>query len=271
MRIQANAEVVKLVEKGELTLEEYLNLFQVKRARDTMVEWKGWDIIQYYLYHIADDVKFDDGHAAEEPNIPPSRYYAACIYNQYVAEKGVSCFQKEVVSQAGRKIDINWLRNQFAKLAETHEGFTYDAWTDLCKLDNGRICVHELLFQMRLLWIQWLREGKGVEAGLKPNSTENGLPHAVVSRLNAFFEDYVDKRGLDRFHKNVLLRLRKKELGISWFREKLTQPLLECPHVTADEWERFLVDPSGRDMTEEREFQMHLYLSNLYRNKMGGT
>jgi len=92
-----------------------------------------------------------------------------------------------------------------------------------------------------------------------------------VSRLNAFFEDYVDKRGLDRFHKNVLLRLRKKELGISWFREKLTQPLLECPHVTADEWERFLVDPSGRDMTEEREFQMHLYLSNLYRNKMGGT
>jgi len=90
-----------------------------------------------------------------------------------------------------------------------------------------------------------------------------------VQVIEAVFTNYVKKRGLDRFHRDILLRLRRKELRLSWFKEKLTQQVYdEFQPLTEEEWEEFLVDDAGQSAKTERLFQLHLALVNLYREKV---
>lgn len=64
-----------------------------------------------------------------------------------------------------------------------------------------------------------------------------------------------------------MARLRRREIGLEWFRRWLTnkrksregEPLAEA------RWETLLKDEEGRPCTQERLFQMHLALANLYR------
>jgi len=152
------------------------------------------------------------------------------------------------------KTGDRWPRNQFAQLAESEEGFTYGYWSKLCRLDSGSIFVSELLFQMRLLWNQWIHENRmSIDLPNVPDQklTTDGLPERVEQIVEEMFDDYVTARGINRLHSEILLRLRHREIGLSWFKEKFTgqlsggvQPLSE------DEWEQFLVDEDGKSINQ---------------------
>jgi hypothetical protein len=38
-------------------------------------------------------------------------------------------------------------------------GFTYDTWKSLCVEDSGREAPYDLLFALRIIWIEWYNKG----------------------------------------------------------------------------------------------------------------
>jgi hypothetical protein len=276
LRNRVRIYLVDLARKGHLRLENYLDLFPIKKDQGVAVEWDGWDLIRFYLhhanYHLSEDLeKLSEHQISKSITISKIFYYAAQIYNAYVNENGEDRFDKEVISQMGRKIDILWLRNQFAQLAESRSGFTYGNWLDLCKLESGAFLVSELLFQMRLLWIQWLNEGRRVNDDFEVvfGDTSDGLPANIKFLIESEFNHYINERGLDRFHRDVLQRLRRKEIGLSWFREKLTKGGNDLANPLPEkEWEEFLIDDDGKNIKLDRLYQLHLFAANLYRERL---
>lgn len=262
------ASMIKMAERGELALEDYLDLFPVMGDSGITVEWDGWNLIRFYLHRTSEDFVKVEG---EYPSIPKPQqlfYYAGQIYNRYLEEKGKDRFQKEVLGQMDRRIDARWLRDQFVQLAELKEGFTYGHWSRLCKLENERLFISELLFQMRLLWIQWVHENRTSVATSKFSDEESTdeLPKRIKDLIEMIFTDYVERRGLDRLHSDILLRLRQGKIKLNWFKEKMIRPLFaDVKPLTEEEWTEFLVDNEGQVFEGERLFQLHLALANLYR------
>jgi len=270
IRNQFRASMVRMAEKGELILEDYLNLFPIKENQGITVEWWGWNLVRFYLHHTNEDFS---GIETKGRSVNKSHqqlyYYARQIYNHYLKERGKDRFQKEVLAQMTRGIGVTWLRNQFVQLAESEKGFTYSHWSKLCELEDGRVFVPELLFQMRLLWTQWIHENRASIDSLPIADWEStdALPERIKPLIEAIFIDYI-RRGLERFHRDILLRLRRKEIGLFWFKEKLTKQISEnVQPLTEEEWEHFLVDDEGQSAKTERLFQLHLALANLYRVK----
>jgi hypothetical protein len=206
-------------------------------------------------------------------------YYGAQIYNYYLSEKGRERFIREVPLQISRKISTSWLRGRFVQLAESKEGFTYGHWSNLCKLSDGRIFVAELLFELRLLWTQWIHENRdSVRAPPLVNGRSfDGLSQKLRESTEAMFRDYVNRRGSDRFHRDILLRLRKRKIGLAWLKKKLVGPVsTNIQPLSEEEWEEFMVGDEGEDGVVSKTFQLHLALANLYRencftNEQGGN
>ena len=68
-------------------------------------------------------------------------------------------FGKKVLTRFSRgDLGVSWLKRQFLRLAESCAGFTYETFVGLCKNSRGQIATGELLFQMRLLWCEWIEE-----------------------------------------------------------------------------------------------------------------
>lgn len=272
VRNQFRSSMVRLAETGELALADYLDLFPVKESAGITVEWEGWNFIRFYLHHPSENDK-PIGTTPSKVGFTqnPSLYYAGVIYNHYVKERGRQRFQRDVLGQLklGR-LGLKWLRDQFIQFAESEVGFTYGHWLKLCKLDNGRTFVSELLFQMRLLWSQWFYENRtsvGISV-LTDGKSSDGLTESIDTLIKELFTSYVEGRGLDRFHRDILLRLRRREIGLFWFKEKITKQIYEdVQSLTEQQWEDFLVDDEGQGMKSERLFQLHLALANLYRVK----
>ncbi len=126
-----------------------------------------------------------------------------------------------------------------------------------------------MLFQMRLLWTQWIFEYKILVDILPLESEElgNGMPLRVERLIDLVFHDYVNERGLDRFRRDILVRLVRKDIGLSWFKQKLTKRIFEdIQPLTEDEWNE-LVDNEGKSVKTERLFELNLIIANLYRLK----
>lgn len=278
IRDQFRASIVNMTEKGEFTLDEYLDLFPKREGNGTYVEWDGWNLIRFYLYHHNEDVIHEESatkSAAMNPDVYPIIYSASAIYNNYLHERGPDLFKKEVLNKMKLgKISSSWLANQFIKLSEMNEGFNYDIWSQLCKYED-KIYTKELLFQMRLLWTQWLSENQSsviLDGIPKYDDSNAGLPERAEDYVKMIFYDYIDRKGVDWFHRNILLRLRKGELGLYWFKKKFTSPTLDgVMSYTDDEWEKLLADDNGGSIKFERSLQLNLALSNLYRLKLKGV
>ena len=183
------------------------------------------NIIRYYLHHLGNESPSANGALAQRTStskVSMVRYYAALIFSNYIEERGNASFQSEVLDRMGhRTIGVSWLKHQFLILAEQHQYFTYAAWDRLCKNDRGELFVSELLFQMRLLWSEWVRGSSQVAAVDAEFEAGSGLPELVETLLKQAFSQYVEQRGLERFHRDVLLRVRRKEIGLAWFRRRL--------------------------------------------------
>lgn len=271
-RNQVRRLMTQLAEEGKFSHTDYLELFPLREDGPGIhVSCDGWNIIRYYLHHSDAFEPPSDGRLATATN-PDSKltmlqYYALIIFQHYQGERGLDRFRKEALGRLGRSgSGIRWLRGQFLVLGEEDSNFTYGGWEALCKNDRGQFVISELLFQMRLLWSEWIR-GEGPAAVAPTVPQKSGLPMSVERRLRTTFSQYVERRGLDRFHRDVLLRLRRRELGILWFKRQLTRKEDEGSTkgpISEDEWEDFLKDEEGRSCAEERLFQMHLVLANLY-------
>jgi len=268
---QFRALMVTMAEKGEFNIDDYVVLFPLKEGGGVTVEWGGWDLIRYYLHHTNEGfVEIEEKRQIVSPTSPYLLYYASQMFSNYIHEKGKERFKKDILAKMGRKIDISWLKTQFVKLAESKDGFTYDHWSMLCKLDDGRLYVSELLFQFRLIWEKWYRDNLSIISAPVPtcDKASNALPENVKATLDFLFADYVARRGLDRFHRDILLRLRQRELGLYWFKVKLTTKMSDALQpMTEDAWEDFLINDDGMRISNERTFQLHLYLTKLYRVK----
>lgn len=267
------SSMVEMASKGELALKDYLDLFPTRDTQGITVEWDGWNLIRYYLHHTDEEDELWEVNEtrAETKRFGSVKYYAGKFYNHYLTERGKERFQREVLAQIKQgKIGIPWLRLQFAQLAELHEGFTYAHWSKLCKLENGQLFVSELLFQMRLLWTQWICENQtsiNISTSIDGESI-NGLPERIKNLIELIFTNCVDRRGLDRFYRDILLRFHRKEIGFFWFRGKLAKQISEdIQPLTEEEWEEFLVDSEGQSIKSERLFQLHLAFANLYRTE----
>lgn len=270
-RIQIRYIIVQMAEQGKITLTEYLDLFPLNEGQGISVGWDGWNLIRFYIHHTSEEFpKMHETIPRLENVSSPVSYYAAHIYNHYLKERGKDRFEKEIMTRFDRDIKISWLKNQFVQLAEAQTGFTYEHWETLCKQDDGNLLINELLFQMRLLWCQWLREGKKLDNFTIPSiKGHNGLPEKINTILEKIFRDYIEQRGISRFYQDILVKLRKNELGITWFKKKLTGSILsEGASLTESEWENFLLDDEGNNAISERYFQLKLAFANLYRMAM---
>ncbi|MGE5632876.1 MAG: hypothetical protein ACM3TR_17550 [Caulobacteraceae bacterium] len=273
IRNQFRAAMIEMAEKGEFTLNDYLDLFPIKKDNGVSVEWDGWNLIRFYLHHLNEDIVFEE--RINKNAVPINvEYTAGAIYNSYLNEKGSDRFKREILGKMRLgKISNSWLANEFVKLSEMNEGFNYELWSQLC-IDEDKIYTKELLFQMRLLWTQWIFENRSSVALTAPkhNVPSNGLPERAENLLKMIFDDYINRRGLERFYRDILLRFHRGELGLSWFKKKLTASALDgmMPY-TDEEWEEFLIDDEGRSIKFERLLQLRLALSNLYRLKLKGA
>jgi CRISPR-associated protein Cst1 len=273
VRNQFRSLMAELAQKGKFSLNDYLGLFPLRDdVPGIQVHGDGWRLVRYYLHHV-DDSNVEITCSASSEGCPPKlallRFYGTRILQHYVQERGKDRFQSEVLNRMGRgEIGALWLRRQFTSLAEAYPGFSYGMWEHLCRNEKGDLILHELLFQMRILWSELLTQALSSGITLQDFECDSGLTTAVETHLREIFARYTEQRGLNRFHRDVLARLRRKEIGLGWFKHRITntdwkpsQPAL----FSWDEWESFVRDENGRPLARERLFQMHLLFSNLYR------
>jgi len=142
--------------------------------------------------------------------------------------------------------------------------------------ETGRLCTSEVVFQMRLLWGEWIRTGIIPQIQTPEHPKGAGLSNEAVRMLRLLYIRYTQQRGRARFQRNVLMRLRQMEIGLEWFRHELVnlgKDFAGSDLFLEPQWERFLRDEEGRLRAGERLFQMHLMLANLYRERseLGNT
>lgn len=267
----------EMARQGAFTLDDYLSLFPPNEdERGVGVRSDGWDMIRYYLHHVDDqDVPVGtlDTERLVGQRTEMIAYYAGQIFSAYAAERSIDRFESDVLQRAGMgQLGSMWLQRQFTRLAEQSPGFTYGAWEVLCMNDAGRSCLAELLFQMRLLWAEWLKNGAAPSKGMPLMQNTSGLPKSAEEALAGMLVRYVQDRGAARFRRDVLTRLQQRRIGLGWLRRQLLDRRRRRDDVALSEsdWDELLNDDSGRRAPSTRFFQMQLLLANLYRGMMQG-
>ncbi len=265
---QVKKQIAEMISTGELTFSDYLVLFANNQDSIT-VNGDAWKFISYYLYH--PDWQNPDGSQ------PPYEtaynglltYVSAILFEDQLARLGAERFKKEVIDKFTLgKITPSWLKRQFLKGAIRHEDFTYETWTALFLNEQGKESPYESLFRFRLMWSEWLRTNdmpKIVPPYTKPSPTAiTGLPADVEKTMAKIVQDYIDRRGLLRFKKDVIDQLITCEKGLHWLRTKLST--FDEAYSDDDYWEQFCLE-NGNSIANLRLFQLNLYVNNLYREQ----
>jgi hypothetical protein len=260
---------------GNFDLEKYLAIFPYSGSR-LSVSFSGWNLIRYYLGVLARNVEVeftDEDSEVATVTVTTSTsdfvsFYAYVIFDEYVRNRGRQRFEKDILNQLERgKIGVAWLRSQFLTLARKYKSFTYDDWSRLCFNEEGRWTISELLFQFRLLWCQWLRsdavEKENVVKTEPDAFVTSKLPTDIAKGLLIVFDQYILSRGLVRTGRDILEPLRRRKMGIEWFRSKLVDG--QNAMVAENKFNEFVNDPLQNLTESEKAFQMSLFLENLYR------
>ena len=263
-RMKLQGEMLQLAQKGEFVISEYLSLFGFASNESYRV---GWKTFQYCLYHR--DIKsfHVDGLRIEndQPAVPDQNlaYIALLIFNSYSSKRGAMRFERDVLSMANRgKLYPAWLKNQFLILAENHSGVDYGLWT---WLSEGN--VYDTIFQMRLMWHQWLNLSPTELSHPLRRTRETGFSEETIDALTQVVEDCISARGAERFRKDILARLRSNELGLWWFQKRLKNKLAET-----QKWDEGIFGGSS-DASERSElhFKLTLAITNAYLDKTRGV
>jgi hypothetical protein len=260
--------IVRFALAGDLTLADYLDLFpSLERQGGMEVLPEGWNILRYYL-HRSDDQVIENREVLARPAKAEDsafRYYAARIMDGYLKQAG----KKRLLTRITRaEVSPWWVKQQFVSLAESEVGFTYGAWKKIFTDQTGRLSAGEPMFQMRLLWSEWLRSGKVPKVPTPNFSDETGLPGEVVRMLTRRYEQHIQEVGRGEILTDDLARLRGMEIGLEWFHHEFIvfgRESTETDFFSEIEWERFLRGADGESRSGERSFQMRLVWANLYR------
>jgi CRISPR-associated protein Cst1 len=272
--------IVLMVAEGLITFNEYYSLFSRPSVSGIKLNYDAWKLVRYHMHHIDGDnnkpvpladLKNDSKENEQESNIQLNRviYAATALFNLYVSRKGIDKFQKDILDRiAHRKVNIIWLRNQFAKLAEQYDGFTYDDWKYLCMDEEGKESVFELLYLFRLVWTEWIYKQaipvmpEYPAATYKPPYLETDISQEQQNLVKKIADGYIDKKGLSKFEKYVLQEIRSGKKGLHWFREQFG--LLD-KDFSEDKWENLLKDKNGKSIAWQVLFQFQLLLANYFR------
>lgn len=261
--------VADMIQKGLLTYDECSSLFLDFQSQYLKIDYDAWKFLQFYFSK--DSVKFPTtlGEHVLDPNIPVQKpeyyrqlhYVAAKILEIFKEEKGAEKIPVLISSIARKDTKPAWLQMQFIKLSDKYEGFTYSDWAALCIGENGRDISWEVLTQLRLIWTDWIRRGAiPTIVQLKTNESQ-GMQDRYESLASKLVAYYLEKHGEERLRKYVFEGLRRKELGLYWFREQLSK--IDPNFNDDDYWETFLQDEGGKRVPSTRLFQLHLSIRNV--------
>jgi hypothetical protein len=265
---QVKRLIAEMVKQGKLSAMEYFQLFALPEAGAT-VSFDAWKFIQYYMRVGL----FEKSHF--EPPLPELKtdieYYASAIFSDYIESRGIERFDRDVLSQLELgHISSGWLRRRFLDESLRRPGFTYTAWKGLTLSESGWDTTRELLYRMRLFWLEWIKLGKSptypVPVEIASIRTGTDLPAEVERELMKHLEDYVTEKGIKRFKQNIIDGIFRGDTDLYWFRGSLSPSV---PELREEEgWERFLADYEGNPIRRLRLFQMQLITTNFYREKI---
>ena len=148
-----------MAETGELCFDDYAQLFSEISRHPIKVDWKGWDLIRFFLYHPDDKEweqkfnKIEEGGNQVKPH-PLIKKASELYFNDYVyvEKRGLERFHRDILEEFKRgALKRKWLEGIFSRLAEKgYTGFTIEDWNEFCCDEEGNPVLYELLFQMRL-------------------------------------------------------------------------------------------------------------------------
>ncbi len=268
VRDALRVQMIKAAEEGKLSLHEYQVLFPTSLEHGARISWDGWKLIRYFLNHAEFSLSSSNKPPDHTTEARAIEYYASAIFRNYTDNHGVEAFQRNVLQAfRQRRISLTWAQDQFSVLGESIQGFSWPNWVHLF---GDPPAVAEPLFQMRLLWSEWARGGPPDHLGEPPffeSNSLSGLERPIEEALRMFFAAYCTHRGRERFHRDVLLRLRRKEIGLrslsgwltTWTLHKETEPL--CA------WSKCFPDHGDNAATSDFFFKIRLLLANLYRTE----
>jgi len=265
---QVKRLITEMVKEGQLSTSEYLQLFALPGA-GAIVSFDAWKFIRYYMFvGLFEKSRF-------EPSLPELKtsieYYASAIFSYYVESRGIERFERDVLKQLelGR-LSSGWLRRRFLDESLRRDGFTYIGWKWLTLSESGWDTTRELLYRMRLFWLEWMKLGKAPNYSVPEEMADihigTDLPTEVVRALMKHLEDYLIEKGVKRFKRNIIDRIFSGDIDLYWFRAALSPSVLELGKEEG--WERFLADPEGNPIRRLRLFQMQLFATNFYREKI---
>jgi CRISPR-associated protein Cst1 len=260
--------VIEMIRQGGLTFDEYTELFL--SSGNSIMEFNryAWKFIKYYMHNLT-EAPYDKigGTIKEVTNLNQITYISGVIFNSIVKARGKEWFNKNVIS--GREIKAEWLRRQFAKLALTYEGFTYNGWKNLCVDEQGKEKLFALFFTFRAMWTEWFRNDSYPIDIISPTELVSGrvldtdlkLEHEQLIKL--VMNNYIAERGKERFQKYVLDEVMTDSISRSlyWFKEQSAR--YDDNFIDESYWQNEFADNSIKKL---RQFQLHLSLVNAFRS-----
>jgi hypothetical protein len=118
--------MIKMVEKGKLSFNDYAELFLFSGNR---INYHAWAILHYYLHNIDRKPELDIKTPELMRDDNRLIYTASMIFNRILEDKhGDRDWLKKNVLDVftTNEIDLEWLRKQFVKSTRIHQGFSYN-------------------------------------------------------------------------------------------------------------------------------------------------
>lgn len=145
--------VVNMVGEEVITFDEYYDLF----VRSPSDRRNPWMLVKYFMLT---DKPIEFKNVVEQNVSYYKQEYkdrvikvGTMIFDEYLASKGRNRFVKLLGRFARGDINRNWLITRFERLADNDENFNYNEnWNSLCKSEQGKEDVYQLLYLFRLLW-----------------------------------------------------------------------------------------------------------------------
>ena len=276
--------IVEMISKKLFSHKEILEdyILQMFNFDDKIkLSYNLWNFIKYYMYHSSEEfnipeISVDDYDKSVSTLKNEYKdiilWIGNKIYNEYINEKGKDRFINEVMNRyALGKINSNWLRYQFLKLAEKYENFNFDIWKYLC-IRNEKESTFELLYFFRLLWSNWLNNPNHInfqnkKYEFKEIELDNRFDLTISQEkiIYALVDDYFFQKGSIKFQNYILKGLRSKKLGLGFIRKRLSR--FNNNFSCDDVWEMFLQDKDGVTIINMRLFQINLLMANIFREK----
>jgi hypothetical protein len=152
LRPRFKALFAEWAENGDFTLDDYALLFPSQR-QPLRASLDGWRLVWFYMNHPFAEVSKPENRGGETMFTHPKvKRFAADVFDFYRKEIGLEKFRQRVLNGFRRgEIDNKRLQGWFIDLAERgYDGYSNEAWDDLCRDENGNSVTYEVRFQLRL-------------------------------------------------------------------------------------------------------------------------